>query len=213
MVWTVENYQKIDLAYLKKHGFMGPKPIYNQLGFRNGFNERIGYVDLWFPVAKKDPAQGAMLLAGAIHGEPIQLVVDMIRLESNLGKGGGQWYFICPKSGRRCRTLFFNGARFVCRQEMPGKYYDCQMESRTFKAQSQHILNIHVYRRFAEAWYNKPRSKYTYLGKPTRPMQRFNRFWEKCLNSDGILKKIYQQQDLHAQKIKQAILAANQACY
>ena len=49
-----------------------------------------------------------MLFYWDYEGERRKVIVALCSEPSNLGKGQ-VWYFLCPYTGRKCRTLFLNG--------------------------------------------------------------------------------------------------------
>jgi hypothetical protein len=54
--------------------------------------------------------------------------------------GGVRWWFLCPRTGRRCMKLYlpFGGHRFLSREGW-GLDYDCQQENSEDRAQRQAI--------------------------------------------------------------------------
>jgi len=57
-----------------------------------------------------------------------------VRLES-IPKhfGGSEWYFVCPATGKRCRTLYGIGEYFLSRFAYPSAMYSKQTESKRFR--------------------------------------------------------------------------------
>lgn len=90
----------------------------------------------------------------------------LVSLPSYLGKGL-IWYFLCPKTSKRCRKLYLIDGYFLHREAFKGCMYESQTQSKS-------------YRRFAktfEAYFkaddlysqlNQKCFKQTYAGKPTR---------------------------------------------
>jgi len=66
----------------------------------------------------------------SIRDNPISYRVRFESLPSNLGKGR-VWYFICPRTGKRCRTLYGIGAYFLSRHAFPNAMYRCQTEPKS----------------------------------------------------------------------------------
>lgn len=89
--------------------------------------------------------------------------VEVRTIPANLG-GGSVPMFVCPETGRNCRTLYFWGGRFVSRYAFRGFYY----------AQTLHDEDLITYRE--QAAIDKetalldqtPRHRLSYAGKPTR---------------------------------------------
>jgi hypothetical protein len=99
-------------------------------------------------------------------GDPISY---RIRLES-LPKhfGGCEFYFICPATGKRCRTLYGIGKHFLSRSAYPSAMYNSQTQSKRWRALGA-ILgtrdeNNRLYRKHAKKYY---------AGKPTKWFTRW----------------------------------------
>jgi hypothetical protein len=48
--------------------------------------------------------------------------------------GGCEWYFVCPATGKRCRTLYGIGELFLSRFAFPSAMYRIQTESKRTRA-------------------------------------------------------------------------------
>lgn len=69
-----------------------------------------------------------MLFYWDYEGEHRKVTVSLCSEPSNLGKGQ-VWYFLCPYTGRKCRTLFLNGKVIASRYAFC-HVYSYQNESR-----------------------------------------------------------------------------------
>lgn len=69
-----------------------------------------------------------MLFYWDYEGEHRKVSVSLCSEPSNLGKGQ-VWYFLCPYTGRKCRTLFLNGKVIASRYAFC-HVYSYQNESR-----------------------------------------------------------------------------------
>jgi hypothetical protein len=56
----------------------------------------------------------ALLLDYQANGQPMNERIALEFQPRHLG--GGQWYFLCPRCGKRREKLYLNGARFACRE-------------------------------------------------------------------------------------------------
>lgn len=82
--------------------------------------------------------------------------------------GGCEWYFICPATGKRCRTLYGIGEMFLSRFAYPSAMYSTQTESkhtreflkalRCLDLQREHLVTRHA--------------RTTYKGKLTKRYRR-----------------------------------------
>lgn len=101
------------------------------------------------------------------NGKPISYRVNLESRPSNLGIGR-VWYFICPATGRRCRTLYHCGDYFYSRHAFYQPMYSSQIESKSTREflQSMRLL------RLSEDFLSKRHSRTHYKGKITRRYQR-----------------------------------------
>ena len=54
--------------------------------------------------------------------------VHLVTIPSNLGKGV-VWYFVCPRTGKRCRKLYLANTYFYHRSAFRGCFYEKQTQS------------------------------------------------------------------------------------
>ena len=95
---------------------------------------------------------------------------------SNLGKGE-LLYFVCPVSGKRCRTLFlaYGSETFKARAAYQNRiYYNSQWQSKY----DYWLTRYWDYQEEVEAFREKPK-KMHYQGKPTRIMKRLEEMEER----------------------------------
>lgn len=106
-----------------------------------------------------------------------QEVIDMVYVPSNLGRGGGTWYFVCPQTEITCRVLLMSSSGFVSRHAEGGLRYRAQLLAQGDRESDGVMREIkRLERKQASVlWFSKPRSKRCYAGRPTRPMIRFRR--------------------------------------
>lgn len=64
------------------------------------------------------------------HGRQIGYTVDLVSVASNLGSGR-IWYFVCPRTGKRCRILYGVDGYFLHREAFPEAVYEVQTRSRS----------------------------------------------------------------------------------
>ena len=66
--------------------------------------------------------------------DKVEQSITLFAQPSNLGTGRGQvWYFICPGTGKRCRTLYFADGRFYSRRAFRNAMYYSQTESKIMR--------------------------------------------------------------------------------
>lgn len=100
------------------------------------------------------------------NGESIAYRVQLTQVPSNLGKGV-VWYFVCPKTGKRCRNLYLVGGYFYHRSAFRGVFYQWQVFSRNTRNLCKgYDLDFGVDRAYCEMY--KKYFKRQYRGKPTK---------------------------------------------
>ncbi len=107
-------------------------------------------------------------------GEPVQYRVHLDAVPSNLGKGS-VWYFICPRTMKRCRVLYQCGGRFVHRDECKGMMYLKQTYSHDTRAMIG-LLDAHMDADKARAEMYGRHFRTHYKGRPTK---RYTRLLER----------------------------------
>lgn len=124
-----------------------------------------------------------------LHNEtPIHYQVELTAIPSNLGKGV-VWYFICPKTGTRCRKLHLVGGYFYHRSAFKGWLYEKQKHSHKTRNLFKYFEVI-----FGNGEPGKPIRTH-YAGKPTKrylkEMKKDYETWvtaKKFLNNDNFKK-------------------------
>ena len=92
--------------------------------------------------------------------------VNIIKVPSNLGKGEVM-YFVCPRTGKYCRKLYFNNSYFLHREAFTGLMYQNQIESKKSRELFKLFNCIHLSDEVYEERYKKY-FKTHYNGKPTK---------------------------------------------
>lgn len=100
------------------------------------------------------------------NGIPITYRVEVISVPSNLGKGE-VFYFLCPKTGKRCRKLYLQYGYFYHREAYRGTMYECQLRSKKTRGIFKIFDKIYIH----DTVYCERYKKYFkthYNGKPTK---------------------------------------------
>lgn len=92
--------------------------------------------------------------------------VQLTCIESNIGSGV-IWYFICPKTNKRCRILYFIDGYFYHRDAFPGYLYESQIKKTGLAAMAKSLCGLSKSEQEVKSFYSKYRKKY-YAGKPTK---------------------------------------------
>jgi hypothetical protein len=158
---------QIDISKLKGWGYLDPKQVKNGTitWSRNG--DPIGEISI---KGNSQNEQPFITLDYKYKGEPRNYKVYLTSTRSNLNKGL-IWYFLCPKTKKRCRKLYSIGGYFLHRAAFEGCMYESQIQTKRsrelektfgeyFKSESL-IITLH-----------KKNFKRTYAGKPTKKYLR-----------------------------------------
>ena len=62
--------------------------------------------------------------------------VPLVSIPSNLGKGN-IWYFLCPKTNKRCRKLYSIGGYFYHREAFKNVFYESQTRGKNYRLLNQ----------------------------------------------------------------------------
>ncbi len=100
--------------------------------------------------------------------QPTQYRVKLVNVPSNLGRGR-VWYFVCPRTSKRCRILYGIDGYFLHREAFQGVIY----ASQTWSKQARNMARM-----VDVVCGDRPKRRY-YAGKPTKSYQR----WSKKLRS------------------------------
>lgn len=122
------------------------------------------------------------------NGNPINYRVPLVSMPSNLGKGL-VWFFICPRSGKRCRKLYYIEAHFYHRSAFKGCMYEKQAQSNRSRKLIQQYEKIFGVDKAFEQIYSKHFKKY-YNGKPTK---RYSKLLKKTEHQISVeeLERLY----------------------
>ena len=159
---TIEDVKTISLTKLKQWNYLtnGTKSgviswsrneiVHSTINILIVFNEIEKYI----------------ILDYKCNGTPVNYKVSIISKNSNLGKGQIH-YFVCPRTGKHCRKLYFNDAYFLHREAFTGLFYQNQIESK----KNRFLFNIFEKVYLSDEVYSERYKKYFkthYNGKPTK---------------------------------------------
>lgn len=153
---------KLNISKLKDWGYL--KPAQFKAGTLNWkqYGNDAGSISVRGNTTTEQPY---IELEYKYKGEPRNYKVLLVYTRSNLGKGK-VWYFLCPKTLKRCRVLYLIGGYFYHRSAFKGCMYESQTQTKGYR---QLDKTIGAYFR-AEMYYeqiNRKHFKKTYAGKPT----------------------------------------------
>lgn len=171
---AIDERPCLRLQVLKQQGYLTPpgrlQPITYQLSPTGSVSLHIQFEE------EEEPTSGWLRLSYTHSSGLIHQVISLSCQPSNLGRGGGVWYAICPHTGRRCRVLFMGSRYFGSRWAIEGGLYQSQRISKSergFISYRRKLRQLEELMSLTHTWLCKPHSKRSYGGKLTRPMQRY----------------------------------------
>ena len=100
--------------------------------------------------------------------------IDLESLPSNLGKGE-VWYFICPATGKRCRTLYECGHYFYSRFAFDKPMYSSQTEPKSTRGWLHAMRTLTLRDDFLTKRYSRTHYKGKITGRYQKILDRENR--------------------------------------
>lgn len=98
--------------------------------------------------------------------EPKKYRINLVRVSSNLGNGF-IWYFLCPRTNKRCRKMYSINGYFVHREAFKGCMYEIQTYSKMNREINKTLrAHFRLDKLYSELY--KKHFKKTYAGKPTK---------------------------------------------
>lgn len=164
-----DEARTLSTAFLRDNGYL--KSEQRQSGVvtwrRNG--EKVASISIAVSTVSQNPY---VELNYSYNGNPMNYRVGLVRKASNLGKGF-VWYFICPRTGKRCRKLYMISGYFYHREAFNGCMYEKQTQSKYARMlDSKYGI---VFR--TDELYSQLRQKHFkrfYAGKPTKRYQKLS---------------------------------------
>jgi hypothetical protein len=104
--------------------------------------------------------------------------VELVSIPSNIGKGF-IWYFVCPRTGKRCRKLYLVDTYFYHHTAFRGCYYEKQIQSKKYR-EFEKTLGLYYQCDQLYSQLYKKHLKKQYAGKPTKKYLKITRQIEKA---------------------------------
>ena len=156
-----DECKQITITSLKRMGYLRPNAT-----VRGTYSwTRGGKPSGWISIAANVP--GRYIELNYNYGD--KPMYYRVRLES-IPKhfGGCEWYFICPATRRRCRTLYGIGEYFCSRFAYPSAMYSTQTESKIARSFLKAFRCLELQREYL----GKRHTRTTYKGKLTKRYRR-----------------------------------------
>ena len=158
-----DEVKTVSITFLTKHGYLKPNQL--KVGSvhwsRNG--ENIGSISIRVCTHSENLF---LELDYKCNQVPIKYKVQLVSVPSNLGKGV-VWYFVCPRTGKRCRKLYLADTYFYHRSAFRGCMYEKQTQSKKSRYLDKTIGAYFKTDQLFEQLYKKNFKK-QYAGKPTK---------------------------------------------
>jgi len=158
-----DEVKTVSISFLTKHSYLKP----NQLKAgsvhwsRNG--ENIGSISIEVYTHYEN---SFIEFDYKYNQQPIKYRVQLVSALSNLGKGL-VWYFICPRTGKRCRKLYLADTYFYHRSAFRGCMYEKQTQSKKSRDLDK-MLGVYFKSDQLFEQLSKKHFKKQYSGKPTK---------------------------------------------
>ncbi len=156
-----DEVKQVTITGLRKLGYLRPNSI-----VRGSYSwTRGGEPSGWITVTSKIPER-YIELDYNYGDKPIKYLVKFESIPAHLG--GNNWYFICPATEKRCRTLYLIGEMFLSRFAYPSAMYSNQTESKS----SREIFKAFRCLDLQQEYLRKRHARTTYKGKLTKRYRR-----------------------------------------
>ncbi|MBA4851525.1 hypothetical protein [Emticicia sp. BO119] len=158
-----DEVNTISISSLIKSGNLQPNKNTSGTIFWNRYAQKASSVSFILNTYLNNPYLELNYLN---NGKPIHYRVKLIFLKSNIGRGI-VWYFICPKTGKRCRKLYGINAYFLHRSAFEGCMYKKQAQSKKDREFDKIFGDSFQANQLLDQIYKKNLKK-TYKGRPTK---------------------------------------------
>jgi len=158
-----DSVLKLSMSKLVGWGYLKPENRISTNMVWSSQGEKRGEISLFVDTNKGNPY---IELDYKYKDQPRRYRISIVSIDSNLGKGL-IYYFVCPQTNRRCRTLYSISGYFYHRTAFNGCMYECQTQSKKYRSLTTQFGFMFDEDRICEQLYKKNFKK-TYAGKPTK---------------------------------------------
>lgn len=170
---------QLNITNLKRDGFLRPNKKATGTTVWSVNGKETGSISIGVNTTSNG---GFIVLSYNYKDQPRQYKVMLITIPSNLGKGL-IWYFVCPKTGKRCRKLYSIGGYFYHREAFSGAMYESQKRSK-YQRYLDNTFGDYI---DIDKLYKKlyvPYFKTHYKGKPTKKYKKLIQRIERAKNTN-----------------------------
>ena len=158
---------KVNISKLKEWGYLNPDQTRKGIITWSTDRNQTGSISIRVSTQREQPY---IELDYKYMDKPRIYKVHLVSMPSNLGNGL-IWYFLCPQTKKRCRTLYCIEGYFLHREAHQACMYRCQTRSKS----QRHFDKIVGSQFGLDDLYSELESKYfkmAYAGKQTKRAQR-----------------------------------------
>ena len=158
-----DNCLQVSISFLKRWGYLSPDQWKSGTitWSRNGI--KTGWISITVNTNSESPY---LELDYKANGNPIKYKINLVSIPTNISKGV-IWFFICPRTGKRCRKLYLVGSHFYHREAFMGCMYEKQTYSHKKRMLFKSFEKVFATENVYEQVYSK-HFKSQYAGKPTK---------------------------------------------
>lgn len=158
-----DEVKTLSISLLKKHGYLNPNQKQWGIVTWNMEGRANGSISIAVTISQYATY---LILDYGCNGENVHYRVDLVRIPSNLRKGH-IWYFVCPKTQKRCRKLYLVENFFYHREAFSGCMYSKQTLSKRSRLLDRSIALVFGSEAIENRLHKKHLKKH-YAGKPTK---------------------------------------------
>jgi hypothetical protein len=184
-----DEVKTVNISFLTKHRYLKPNQWQSGTITWSSNGNKTGSISIQVNTQSEQPY---IELDYKYNEAPIKYRVQLVSIPSNLGKGV-VWYFVCPRTGKRCRKLYLADTYFYHRSAFWGCMYESQTQSKRSR-QLGKIIGVEFELDHLYSQLYKKHLKKQYAGKPTKRYLR-------------IMEQIYKAESITAYEIERSLIS------
>jgi len=159
----LDAVKTVSISFLTKHNYLKPNQWRSGTINWSSNGNKTGSISIQVNTQSEQPY---IELDYKCNEAPIKYRVQLVSAPSNLSKGV-VWYFVCPRTGKRCRKLYLADTYFYHRSAFRGCMYEKQTQSKKSRYLVKTLGEYFRSDQLFEQLYKKNFKK-QYAGKPTK---------------------------------------------
>lgn len=162
-----EDIKTISITELKKWGYINANKNQSGTLYWKVLENRVLEVKVFVFNMAPEPF---IVLNYTVQGKNIIYKILLTFTQSNLGKGK-ICLFLCPKTGKKCRKLYFVNGLFLHRDAYNGIFYKKQLYSKEWRRGKKKIDKLVEAQKLTDEL-EKPYARKFYNGVPTKSFKK-----------------------------------------